>query len=163
MTRGWAGWASGAGWAMTAPSVSICAISTPMATVWPSETLIFTSLPSKGEGISALTLSVTTSTSGSSRLTKSPSFFSHLSTVPSVTDSPSWGILIGATPMPRSSVRSGPKLLEATPRIELGMELLQSSALPLGYVALNQRTILLGGLPGAGPESTRTVPWRPVE
>ena len=26
--------------------------------------------------------------------------------------------------------------MEATPRIELGMELLQSSALPLGYVAL---------------------------
>jgi hypothetical protein len=25
--------------------------------------------------------------------------------------------------------------MEATPRIELGMELLQSSALPLGYVA----------------------------
>src|SRR5262249_10938062 len=67
----------------------------------PSVTAILTSLPSKGEGISALTLSVTTSTSGSSRLTKSPSCLSHLSTVPSVTDSPSWGILICDTPMAR--------------------------------------------------------------
>ena len=28
--------------------------------------------------------------------------------------------------------------LEATPRIELGMEVLQTSALPLGYVALSR-------------------------
>jgi flavin reductase (DIM6/NTAB) family NADH-FMN oxidoreductase RutF len=42
----------------------------------------------------------------------------------------------------------GKGLLEATPRIELGMELLQSSALPLGYVAsaLDQRDSTLGWL-----------------
>src|SRR4030088_1853812 len=68
--------------------------------VVPSPTLILTSLPSKGEGTSALTLSVTTSTSGSSPFTQSPPRFSHLSTVPSVTDSPSCGILMGATPIP---------------------------------------------------------------
>ena len=69
------------------------------AMVVPSLTEILISLPSKGEGISALTLSVTTSTRGSSFLTKSPSFLSHRSTVPSVTDSPSCGILIGDTPI----------------------------------------------------------------
>ena len=41
----------------------------PIATVVPSATRMATSLPSKGEGTSALTLSVTTSTKGSSRLT----------------------------------------------------------------------------------------------
>jgi len=81
------------------PAVSIWAITAPTLTVSPSATAILTSLPSKGEGISALTLSVTTSTMGSSRLTKSPSLLSHFSTVPSVTDSPSWGILIWAKPM----------------------------------------------------------------
>ena len=124
----------------------------PTRTVSPSPAAILISLPSNGEGISALTLSVTTSTRGSSRLTMSPSCLSHLSTVPSVTDSPSWGILICEigigtefTPPPRrrcvSSSPTGRPItrggsgLEATPRIELGMEVLQTSALPLGYVA----------------------------
>jgi len=88
-----------AGAAVPAPSTSIWAISVPIAMVVPSLTEILISLPSKGEGISALTLSVTTSTRGSSFLTKSPSFLSHRSTVPSVTDSPSCGILIGDTPI----------------------------------------------------------------
>ncbi len=70
-----------------APATSIWAITAPTRTVSPWAAVILTSLPSKGEGISALTLSVTTSTIGSSRLTKSPSFFSQWSTVPSVTDS----------------------------------------------------------------------------
>jgi len=84
-----------------APATSICPITEPTRTVSPSATEILTSLPSKGEGISAFTLSVTTSTSGSSRLTKSPSCFSQWSTVPSVTDSPSCGILIWARPIDR--------------------------------------------------------------
>ena len=91
--------AAGSGLAGAAPPVSICAITAPTCTVSPWAAVILTSLPSKGEGISALTLSVITSTRGSSRLTKSPSFFSHLSTVPSVTDSPSCGILIGERAM----------------------------------------------------------------
>src|SRR5207245_7295017 len=74
----------------------------PTRTVCPSLPASLPSLPSNGEGISAFTLSVTTSTNGSSRLTKSPSCLSHLSTVPSVTDSPSWGILICDTPMSAS-------------------------------------------------------------
>ena len=91
--------AAGSGLAGAAPPVSICAITAPTCTVSPWAAVILTSLPSNGEGISALTLSVITSTRGSSRLTKSPSFFSHLSTVPSVTDSPSCGILIGERAM----------------------------------------------------------------
>ena len=35
----------------------------------------------------------------------------------------------------RSTCKAGASFLEATPRFELGVELLQSSALPLGYVA----------------------------
>ncbi len=50
------------------------------------------SVPATGEGISVSTLSVDTSTSGSSTSTESPTFFSHRVTVPSVTDSPSSGI-----------------------------------------------------------------------
>jgi hypothetical protein len=34
------------------------------------------------------------------------------------------------------------ELMEATPRIELGMEVLQTSALPLGYVAALPKSIL---------------------
>src|SRR6266702_697675 len=63
-----------------------------MGTVSPEATWMRTRRPSNGEGISALTLSVTTSTMGSSRRTMSPSCFSQRSTVPSVTDSPSCGI-----------------------------------------------------------------------
>src|SRR5207244_361564 len=76
-----------------APSTSSSASTAPMATVPPAGTWIRTRRPSTGEGISALTLSVTTSTIGSSRRTRSPSFLSQRSTVPSVTDSPSCGIL----------------------------------------------------------------------
>src|ERR1700704_4077012 len=43
--------------------------------------------------------------------------------------------------------------LEATPRIELGMEVLQTSALPLGYVAARS-TIL-----AADPDFTWSVLW----
>src|SRR5487761_1777039 len=39
--------------------------------------------------------------------------------------------------------------LEATPRIELGMEVLQTSALPLGYVALGPWSILPVGAPSS--------------
>ena len=46
-----------------------------------------------GEGISVSTLSVETSRRGSSTATSSPSCFSHRVTVPSVTDSPSAGIV----------------------------------------------------------------------
>ncbi len=49
-------------------------------------------MPETGEGISVSTLSVDTSSSGSSASTRSPSFLSQRVTVPSVTLSPSWGM-----------------------------------------------------------------------
>ena len=64
----------------------------PTSTVSPSWTLISTSVPAAGEGISASTLSVEISRIGSSRSTWSPTFFSHFETVPSAMDSPIWGI-----------------------------------------------------------------------
>jgi hypothetical protein len=47
--------------------------------------------PATGDGISVSTLSVDTSTRGSSTFTLSPTFFSQRVTVPSVTDSPRAG------------------------------------------------------------------------
>ena len=64
----------------------------PTATVSSSATVMPRSTPDTGEGISVSTLSVETSSSGSSALTCSPSRFSQRVTVPSVTLSPSWGI-----------------------------------------------------------------------
>ena len=49
--------------------------------------------PATGDGISVSTLSVETSSSGSSTSTRSPTFFSQRVTVPSVTLSPSAGRL----------------------------------------------------------------------
>src|SRR5437016_135313 len=51
-------------------------------------------MPAEGEGISASTLSVEISNSGSSRSTLSPGFLSHLVMVPSKMLSPIWGITI---------------------------------------------------------------------
>src|SRR5207247_666689 len=82
-----------AGGDATAPfSVSITATSVCTGTVWPSCTLISASTPAAGAGISASTLSVEISSSGSSRFTGSPIFLSHLLTVPSAMDSPIWGM-----------------------------------------------------------------------
>ena len=55
-------------------------INVPTATVSPSLTLISASTPSTGEGTSALTLSVMTSSSDSYFSTRSPGCFSHLPT-----------------------------------------------------------------------------------
>jgi hypothetical protein len=63
-----------------------------MGTVCPSSTLTSRSVPDTGDGISVFTLSVCTSTRRSYLFTVSPGFFSHLPIVPSVTDSPSFGI-----------------------------------------------------------------------
>ncbi len=49
---------------------------------------------------------------------------------------------------PGSNSRS--KSLEATPRIELGIEVLQTSALPLGYVAADSRFYLCPRTPQLG-------------
>src|SRR3712207_8072640 len=64
------------------------ASSAPTSTVSSSATRILLSTPAAGEGISVSTLSVETSSSGSSTSTCSPSCLSHRVTVPSVTLSP---------------------------------------------------------------------------
>ncbi len=83
--------AAGAGAAAPAPSPMI-ATTVLICTVAPSATLTSVSVPAAGDGISASTLSVEISNSGSSRWTVSPTFLSHLVRVPSVIDSPIWGI-----------------------------------------------------------------------
>src|SRR6202521_4537982 len=75
-----------------APSPSaptaISARGAPTAIVFPASARILVSVPVAGAGTSASTLSVVTSTSASPSRTGSPGCFSHLATVPSVTDSP---------------------------------------------------------------------------
>ena len=66
----------------------------PTFTVSPSLTAILPSTPLVGEGTSTFTLSVSSSTSGSSAKTSSPCDFSHFDTVASVTDSPNVGTVI---------------------------------------------------------------------
>jgi hypothetical protein len=84
-----AGAGAAAGFETVAPaSVSSTATSVCTGTVWPSCTLISASTPAAGAGISASTLSVDISNNGSSRLTGSPTFLSHLLKVPSAIDSP---------------------------------------------------------------------------
>src|ERR1700688_545435 len=70
------------------------AIGAPVATVSPSLTISSRITPVTGDGTSALTLSVETSTNASYFSTESPIFFSHCATVPSVTVSPNCGIVI---------------------------------------------------------------------
>src|SRR5215217_6755963 len=82
---------------VAAPASSITAISALFGTVAPSSTRISFRTPSYGDGTSALTLSVMTSSSGSYLATWSPGCFSHLPIVPSATLSPSWGIVTFAT------------------------------------------------------------------
>src|SRR3954447_8305938 len=78
--------------AAASPSAEILAITELTETVCPSWARISVSVPAAGAGISASTLSVEISSSGSSRSTLSPGFFSHLTTVPSAIDSPICGM-----------------------------------------------------------------------
>src|SRR5215472_9125544 len=91
---GGAGAGAEAGIAAAEPAASITPTTVWIGTVWPSPTLISLSTPADGEGISASTLSVEISNSGSSRSTLSPGFLSHLVMVPSKMLSPIWGITI---------------------------------------------------------------------
>ena len=63
--------------------------------------------PPTSAGTSALTLSVTTSNRGSYWATESPTLTSQRSMVPSVTLSPSWGILIVVAIGPEASRSEG--------------------------------------------------------
>ncbi len=78
-------------------SVSMTAISALLGTVSPSCARISLRTPAKGDGTSALTLSVITSSSGSYFSTLSPGCLSQRPIVPSATLSPSWGIVTLAT------------------------------------------------------------------
>src|SRR6266571_4250204 len=89
-------------------SVSMTATSVCTGTVWPSWTLISASTPAVGAGISASTLSVEISNSGSSRFTSSPSFLSHLLKVPSAIDSPIWGMRTSTRAIESPSIRREP-------------------------------------------------------
>src|SRR3990170_94538 len=88
------GGGGGAAAAMVAsPSAAMTPTTVLTGTVVPGVTRISLRTPAAGEGISASTLSVEISNSGSSRPTRSPTFFSHLVTVPSAIDSPIWGMM----------------------------------------------------------------------
>ena len=69
----------------------------PTGTVSPALTRMSSIFPSYGLGISESTLSVDTSNSGSSNATSSPTALNHVPIVPSVTDSPSFGIVTSKT------------------------------------------------------------------
>jgi len=71
----------------------ISQMTAPTGTVAPSSAAIAVRMPANGDGISEATLSVSTSRSGSYFSTASPTFFSQRPTVPSVTVSPSCGIV----------------------------------------------------------------------
>src|SRR5712692_6249826 len=91
----WTGDGAGAavGAPVDAPTASITATTVWIGTVCPSVTLISLSTPAEGAGISASTLSVEISNSGSSRSMRSPGFLSHLVMVPSKMLSPIWGMM----------------------------------------------------------------------
>src|SRR6266853_2968336 len=101
--------AEGAAADVTAPApVSSTATSVCTGTVWPSCTFISANTPAAGAGISASTLSVEISNSGSSRFTASPTFLSHLLKVPSAIDSPICGINTSTRAIVAPSVRHQP-------------------------------------------------------
>ena len=78
--------------AAASPASPISAMTAPTSTVSSSSCRTLSRTPAAGEGISVSTLSVETSSSGSSTSTVSPTCFSQRVIVPSVTDSPSSGI-----------------------------------------------------------------------
>src|SRR5215212_6285185 len=90
----------GASVAGESPSAATSAISVPTSTVMPSETRNLSIVPATGDGSSALILSVSTSARGSSISTSSPSALSQRVMVPSVTLSPSCGIVTGFAKAP---------------------------------------------------------------
>src|SRR4029079_13346243 len=92
----------GAG-AAAEPEAPITATMLFTATVSPSLTRISETTPAGGDGISASTLSVEISKSGSSRSTLSPTFLIQRTIVPSAIDSPICGITTSVAITPRRS------------------------------------------------------------
>jgi hypothetical protein len=98
---GAAAWGSWAGTSAGAPDAAACpspmtANRVPTSTVSPSGTTISVRTPAAGDGTSVSTLSVDTSKRGSSRSTCSPIDFIQRVIVPSVTVSPSCGMVTSA-------------------------------------------------------------------
>ena len=85
---------TGATGAETAPAPPITAKRAPTGTVVSTGTSMEIIVPATGEGISVSTLSVDTSSKASSTATLSPTPFNQRVTVPSLTLSPSAGIVI---------------------------------------------------------------------
>ena len=98
-SRARAGAGSAAG---TDPASPMRASTVPTSTVSPSCTRISLSNPAAGDGTSESTLSVETSKRGSFSATWSPTCLNQRVMVPSVTVSPSWGIVISAIGSGRS-------------------------------------------------------------
>src|SRR6201996_8375774 len=98
--------AAAAGLAAAAAPSLICPSSAPTATVSPSLAVISPSVPAEGAGTSIVTLSVSSSTKGSSTATASPAFLNQRPMVASVTDSPSVGTRISVM-VSFSSLRHG--------------------------------------------------------
>src|SRR5258707_14805227 len=90
---GLAGAAAGLAAAPAAPSL-ICPSNAPTATVSPSLAAISLNVPAEGAGTSMVTLSVSSSTRGSSTATASPAFLNQRPMVSSSTDSPIEGTRI---------------------------------------------------------------------
>ena len=84
----------GAVGADAAPALPITARRAPTGTVVSTGTSIEIIVPATGDGISVSTLSVETSSNASSTATLSPTLFNQRVTVPSLTLSPSAGIVI---------------------------------------------------------------------
>ena len=84
-------------WPSTAPGCTVAPVSTSMAD----------NTPAAGALTSRVTLSVSSSTRGSSALTVSPAFLNHLATVASLTDSPSVGTMMAVPPAPDDAAVSG--------------------------------------------------------
>src|SRR5579872_2483827 len=93
----------------------------PIGTSLPSAARISPSVPAAGAGISSVALSVSSSTSGSSRATASPGCFSQRATVASVIDSPRLGTRISvAIGSRRQRVGDELRLLALVPLEEAG-------------------------------------------
>ena len=108
--------------AAAAPTAPTEPSSAPTATVSPVFTAMSASTPEAGALTSKVTLSVSSSTSGSSTLIASPGCLNHLPTVASVIDSPSAGTRISVAissrqPLTRLLLRGVGRL--GSPRAEL--------------------------------------------
>src|SRR5215210_5339745 len=137
--------ASAAGGAAAAPSPAPTTPRTsPMPTVSPSCLAIDCSTPAPGAATSRLTLSVSSSTSGSPAATWSPSRFFHCPTVPSTIDSPKAGTLISAL----LADMLHPASLDLRPALAAERRLHDARLLP----GVDARRALGGGRPLRAPD-----------